>query len=183
MVVWRREPTRLTDADLYAICAKMVRIVVAVDPSGNTGDGDACGIVVCGVDDKGHGYVLADQTISASPNRWAIAAIAAYHEFNADRIVYETNYGGAMIPDLFRTVDRSVPLKGVNATRGKALRAEPVSAMYEQGKVHHVGYHKDLEREMCQWVPGDGDSPNRLDAMVHGMTDLLLTNKRLPRIG
>lgn len=158
----------------------MQRVVVAVDPSGTGGeddDGDEIGIVVAGKGVDGLGYVLADRSCKLSPDGWGRRAVAAYHEFNADRIVAERNYGGAMVEHLIRTIDRSVSYKEVVASRGKVVRAEPVAALYEQGRVKHVGDLDLLEDQMCA-MTGDGylgdGSPDRVDAAVWAMSDLLV---------
>lgn len=145
------------------------RIVVAVDPSA-TSTGDDAGIIVAGKYGD-QGYVLADKTLQGSPLQWAKAAIAAYHEYQADRIIAEKNNGGEMVELVLKQVDRSVPVRLVHASRDKHTRAEPVAAQYEQGRVHHVGRFSALEDEMCLWVPGD-PSPNRMDALVWALTDL-----------
>jgi phage terminase large subunit-like protein len=151
------------------------RIVVAVDPEAGAGE---TGLVVFGtamIGQERHGYVLADDTLHGSPETWAKAAIAAYHKHHADRIVYEKNQGGEMVASVLRTVDPTVPLKDVWASRGKQTRAEPVAALWEQGRCHMVGYFGELESELCSWVPGQGmASPNRLDACVWGVTELML---------
>jgi phage terminase large subunit-like protein len=153
------------------------RVVVAVDPSATT-EGDAAGIVVAGtarepVHRTQHLYVLEDATVQGSPLTWAKAAVTAYHVFRADRIVAETNNGGEMVEALIRQVDATVAYKAVHASRGKQVRAEPVAAIYEQGRGHHVGMFALLEDELCQWEPG-GASPNRLDALVWAATELML---------
>lgn len=157
------------------------RIVVAVDPSGTKGesdDGDSIGIVVVGKGVDGRGYVLADRSCKLSPDGWGRRAVAAYHEFGADRIVAERNFGGAMVEHVIRTVDRRVSYKEVTASRGKAARAEPVAALYEQGKVSHVGSLAELEDQMCMFGPdgyiGEG-SPDRADALVWALTELMIT--------
>ena len=155
----------------------LTRVVVAVDPQGvDSDDSSDTGISVAGIgkiDDKLHGFILADLTLSASPDKWATAVIAGYHSFQADRIVAEVNFGGDMVKATIKAVDRLVPVKAVHASRGKAIRAEPVSALYEQGLIHHIGFFPDLEDELCEWVPGM-KSPNRLDALVWGLTELML---------
>lgn len=145
------------------------RVVVGIDPSA-TSTGDEAGIVVAGRQDSEY-YVLADASLQASPDGWARAAVIAYHKYNADRIVAEDNNGGEMVETTIKQVDRSVPVTRVHASRGKQTRAEPVSAIYEQGRVHHVGSFSQLEDEMCLWVPGDA-SPNRMDALVWALTKL-----------
>jgi len=160
----------------------MVRVVVAVDPSATGGkNADEAGIITAGLGADGHGYILGDDTIRASPHGWGSKAVLAYHIHNADRIVAETNNGGEMVELTIRTVDNAVAYKAVHASRGKRTRAEPVAALYEQGRVHHVGTYSKLEDEMTDWVPGDA-SPNRMDALVWALTELML-NKRKPKWG
>lgn len=146
------------------------RIVVAIDPSA-TSTGDEAGIVTAGSAGD-HLYVLADDSLQAAPIAWARAAVAAYHRHRADRIVAEANNGGEMVAQTLKTVDPSVPVRLVNASRGKQTRAEPVSAVYEQGRGHHAGAFPALEDEMCLWQPGMA-SPNRMDALVWAATDLM----------
>lgn len=159
-----------------AAAPDLARIVVAVDPSTTGRDtSDECGIAAAGVDARQHGYPLADRTVRASPDVWARKAVALYHELKADCIVAESNNGGEMVALTIRTVDPTVRVKLVHASRGKAARAEPVVALYEQGKVHHVGALPALEDELCTWSPTSGmASPNRLDALVWALTDLLV---------
>ena len=159
----------------------MNRIVVAVDPAMSArGDRVAeTGIVVAGVGTDGHGYVLEDATMeNASPDQWANKAIEMYHKWQADKIVYEKNQGGDLIRHTFQTIDDRLPLKWVVASKGKALRAEPVSALYEQGRVHHVGSFPALEDQMAFWDPNEGNnrtnSPDRVDALVWAFTELML---------
>lgn len=168
------------DSHRVKAAPEMARIVVAVDPSGTAGasdDGDSIGIVVAGKGIDGRAYVLADRTCKLSPDGWAKRAVAAYHEFRADRLVAERNYGGAMVEALLRTVDRRVSYKEVTATRGKAVRAEPIAALFEQGRVSIVGSMPELEDQACLMGPdgyvGEG-SPDRLDAMVWALTELML---------
>ena len=154
----------------------MRRVVVAVDPSTTSNeDSDECGIVVAGVGEDGHGYVIDDVSEVLSPDGWAKKAVKAYHKHGADRIVAEVNNGGDLVEVTIRAVDRNVSYKKVHASRGKAVRAEPVSALYEQGRVHHVGMHAKLESQMCTWVPGiSAKSPDRMDALVWAITELML---------
>jgi predicted phage terminase large subunit-like protein len=150
------------------------RIVIGVDPAASDGEGSAeTGIVVAGKGSDGHGYVLEDVTLAGSPNEWARAVVAAYQRHKADRVVAEINNGGAMVEHTLRTVDRKLPITVVHASRGKITRAEPVAALYEQGKVHHVGAHIALEDQMTTY-DGSGESPDRMDALVWALTDLLL---------
>lgn len=155
----------------------LVRVVVAVDPAATSGeDADDTGIVVAGLGNDGHGYVLADRTCHLPPDQWAKRVHASYEEFSADRVVAEVNNGGEMVGVVLKTTETGMAYKSIHASRGKAIRAEPVAALYEQGKIHHVGAFAALEDQCCQWVPGEGeDSPDRLDALVWAITDLMLT--------
>ena len=154
----------------------LTRIMVAIDPAVTANeDSDETGIVVAGIGKDGHGYVLDDMTLSGSPDQWARQAIAAYHKYNADRIVAEVNNGGDMIEYTIHTIEKHVPFKQVRASRGKQTRAEPVAALYEQNKVHHVGMFAELEDQMCQWMQGE-DSPDRMDALVWVLTELMVGN-------
>lgn len=155
------------------------RVVVAVDPSGTGGEedsGDSIGIVVAAKGVDGRAYVLADRTCKLSPDGWGRRAVEAYWEFGADRIVAERNFGGAMVKHVIRTVDRNVSYKEVTASRGKVARAEPVAALYEQGKVSHIGGLPELEDQMCMIGPdgyiGEG-SPDRVDALVWALSELM----------
>ena len=149
------------------------RVVVGVDPSVTSG-GDEAGIVTAGQYAK-HGYVLSDDSVQGSPKTWATAAVGAYHRHMADCIVAESNNGGEMVKLTIATVDPDVPVRLVHASRGKQTRAQPIAALYEDGRGHHVGKEQfaKLEDEMCLWVPGD-DSPNRMDALVWAFTELKL---------
>jgi len=168
--------TRRTLDDLRVVAfPDLARVVVSVDPSITAG-GAECGITVQGIDDAGVGYLLDDVSTQGTPAEWSRQAVAAYHRFKADRLVAETNQGGEMVRQTIASVDPRVSYRGVHASRGKFTRAEPISALYEQGKVHHVGVFPELEDELCSWVPGDA-SPNRLDALVHGFTDLMLSKR------
>lgn len=163
------------------------RIVVAVDPPATSKAGaDACGIVAAGLDAAGHAYVLADATLArAAPETWAGAALALYHRLAADSLVVEVNQGGEMVTSVLAQVDASVPVTPVRATRGKYLRAEPVSVLYAQGRVHHVGALPALEDELCDFGPdglSSGASPDRLDALVWALTHLMLGGAAEPRI-
>lgn len=150
------------------------RLVVGVDPAASTSeDASDTGIVVAGIGDDGHGYVLEDVTLKGTPDEWGRAAVTAYHKFNAGVVVAEDNHGGDMVEHVIRTVDSRVAYHNVHASRGKKTRAQPVAALYEQGKVHHVGMFAELEDQMCQWEPGM-NSPDRLDALVWSLTKLML---------
>ena len=167
--LWKRENidnSRVTKAP------DLSRIVVGVDPSA-TSTGDEAGIVTCGIDGD-QLYTLADDSVQGSPDTWARAAVTAYYRFMADCIVAEKNNGGEMVESVIRQVDPNVNVKLVWASRGKAIRAEPIAAISEQWRDHHVGVFAQLEDELCMWMPGDA-SPNRLDAKVWAMTSLLET--------
>lgn len=164
------------------------RIIVAVDPpAGASASSDACGIVVAGIVSQGPVsdwkiYVLEDASIQGvSPNQWAAAAIAAMDRHGAERLVAEVNQGGAMVESIVRSIDPAVSYRGVHATRGKSARAEPVAALYEQGRVRHVSGLGTLEDEMCQMTAqgyaGQG-SPDRVDALVWAITDLFIEPAR-----
>lgn len=158
---------------------KLSRIVVSVDPAITSGpDADECGVVVAGVYGEGHdatAYVLADRsTRGLSPRGWAERVIAAYDEFEADRIVVEANQGGEMARDVIAQIDPSAAVKTVYASRGKRLRAEPVAALYERGRVRHVGAFAALEDQMASFDGNAAKSPDRLDALVWAIADLML---------
>lgn len=154
----------------------MTRVVVAIDPAATSKkDSDKTGIVVVGKGINGHGYVLEDRSGIYSPQQWARVAIGLYDKHKADRIVAEINNGGEMCEHVIRSQDKNVSYKSVHATRGKAIRAEPIVSLYEQGKCHHVGILQELESEMSGWAPDLGlPSPDRLDALVWGFTELML---------
>jgi len=148
-------------------------LVVAVDPSiTDTETSSEAGIVAAGLGIDGAFYVLADASLKGSPNKWGTEAVAQYHKSRADVIVYESNQGGDMVGFTLSTIDPRVPLQAVHASRGKRTRAEPIAALYEQGRVHHVGVFSELEDQMCEWVPGD-PSPDRLDALVWAITAII----------
>jgi phage terminase large subunit-like protein len=156
------------------------RIVVGVDPAVTSGE-DSCetGIVVAGQCGEDF-YVLADWSGRMTPEQWARRAVNAYHEFSADRVIGEVNNGGDLVESVIRNSDRNVAYSAVHASRGKAKRAEPIEALYEQGRVHHVGQFATLEDQMCSFVPQDADasnSPDRMDALVWALTDLSSTSE------
>ncbi len=152
------------------------RIVVAVDPAvTNNSESDETGIVVAALGEDGRGYVLDDLTCKESPAGWAKAALDAYKKYGADRIVAETNQGGDMVEAMFRSITATVSYQGVHASRGKFSRAEPVAALYEQGKVSHVGSLAYLEDQMCDYDPQVATrSPDRMDALVWALTALMI---------
>lgn len=167
------------DSLRVAVRPQMRRIVVSVDPSGTRGDGggDDIGILVVGLGSDGHGYVLEDATCQMSPEGWGRRAVDVYHKWGADRIIGERNYGGDMVRFTVATADKNASFKEVVASRGKHVRAEPISALYEQGRVHHVGELQDLEDQLCNFTAsgyiGEG-SPDRADALVWALTELML---------
>ena len=153
---------------------QIMRCIVAIDPAATaTEESSETGIIVAGLSTNGQGYVLADLSLRASPNEWATRAVRAYEEWGADRIVAEVNNGGDMVEATIRTVAPNISYKGVHASRGKLTRAEPIAALYEQHKIHHVGSFPVLEDQLCTWVPGE-DSPDHLDALVWAFTELML---------
>lgn len=165
----------------------LARIAVAVDPPASSSQrADRCGLVVAGIDGDGFGHVLEDATIAgARPQEWAEKAVSLYRRHEADALVVEVNQGGEMVDSIIREVDSGVPVVSVRATRGKYLRAEPVAALYAQGRVRHAGTFPELEDEMCSFGPGGlegGRSPDRLDALVWALTHLMLAAKGRPRV-
>ncbi len=161
------------------------RIVVAVDPPASKRSG-VCGIVAAGLDSDGIAYVVADWTLAeVKPHQWAAAALRLYRRFEADALIAEVNQGGDMVAAVMHEVDAGVPVKAVRATRGKWLRAEPVAALYAQGRVRHVGAYPELEDEMCDFGPDGlsaGRSPDRLDALVWALTALMLDDGGEPKV-
>lgn len=164
--LWKRAQI---EANRVTTHPDLSRIVVGVDPTASSG-GDEAGIITAGRAGDDY-YTLADDSRQGTPHEWATAAVTAYHKYMADCIVAEKNNGGDMVEAVIKQVDSSVNVKLVWASRGKAVRAEPVAAIAEQGRDHHVGYFPALEDELCLWIPGD-DSPNRLDAKVWAITEL-----------
>lgn len=165
---------KLIDELRVSSSPELVRIVVAVDPSGTT-FGDECGIIVVGIAKDGHLYVLEDLSGHYAPDEWAQVVVSAYHRYEADKVVAEINFGADMVETILRTIDRNIPFEGIRASRGKMQRMEPVAALYERGLVHHVGNFLELETQMTEWVPGlTTESPDRADALVWGCTVLAL---------
>ena len=183
--LWTRE--MLETAREASASSPPVRVVVAVDPPASA-TGDACGIVVCALGEDGIARVLADCSVEkASPERWARAVAGAAQAWSADRVVAEANQGGAMVASVLRAAEISLPLKLVHASRGKVARAEPVAALYEAGRVRHAGIFPQLEDELCGLIAGGsyegpGRSPDRADALVWGLSELLLGRRTTPRI-
>lgn len=182
--LWTRA---LIEACRESAAAAMARVVVGVDPPASAG-GDACGIVVAGICEGGIAHVLADASVEkASPERWARAVARAASAWKADRVVAEANQGGAMVASVLRAADITLPLRLVHASRGKAARAEPVAALYEAGRVRHAGQFPALEDELCGLVAGGGyqgpgRSPDRADALVWALSELMLARVAAPRV-
>lgn len=154
---------------------ELKRVVVAVDPAVTANkDSDETGIITCGLGIDDIGYVLNDASGIFTPNTWANRSVHNYTKFNADRIVAEVNNGGDLVEVNIRTIDKNVPYKSVHASRGKIIRAEPVVALYEQGRIKHVGSFSKLEDELTTWDGSNSFSPGRLDALVWAFTDLML---------
>lgn len=153
---------------------ELANIIVAVDPAVTSGsDSDETGLVVVARDGDGAYYVVEDKSGRYSPDQWGKVAVDLFHKWDADRIVAEVNNGGDLVERLIRTVDHTVRFKSVHATRGKLVRAEPIAALYEQGKVHHVGVFPELESQMCTYTgERPKPSPDRLDALVWGLSEL-----------
>jgi phage terminase large subunit-like protein len=181
--LWRR-----ADIDNFRVSALpssgLDLIYVGVDPSVTANkNSDDTGIIVAGIDKNhidtvaqkkvSHFYVIGDYTIHGTPNQWAKATVAAFHKHKADKVIGEANNGGDLIEVNIRTVDADIPYKKTHASRGKQIRAEPISSLYEQGRIHHLGYYPELEDEQCDWVPGEGELPNRIDALVWAITELM----------
>lgn len=157
------------------------RIVVGVDPAVTSHEDSALtGIVIAGLGADDHGYVLGDDSLVTTPNGWARAVVNAYHVQQADRVIAETNNGGDLVETVIRIEDKSIPYKKVTASRGKMIRAEPIAALYEQGRVHHVGSFPDLEDQMCNYDPISATrSPDRMDALVWALTELMVETGRV----
>lgn len=170
------------DRDRVDICPELDRVVVAIDPAVTSGDeSDETGIVAVGRAGEKF-FVLDDRSGRFSPDGWAREAVEALDRWDADRVVGEVNNGGDLVERVLRQVDRDLPYRAVRASRGKAVRAEPVAALYEQGRVHHVGGFAELERQLCEWTPDAGWSPDRLDALVWAVSELMDGGRRRPRV-
>ena len=168
--LWKR--VDIDDNKVHEI-PQLTYVVVGVDPAVTSKDGsDDTGIIAAGKSKDGHFYILGDYTVHDTPQKWGEAAITAYHKHQANKIVGETNNGGEMVEHTLKTIDSNIPFKAVHASRGKATRAEPVSALYEQGRIHHFGTSPELEDQLCEWVPGAEKSPDRLDALVWSIAEL-----------
>ncbi len=185
-----REDALWKRAEIEAVTTRFTsglrRIVVAVDPPSGSGASSCCGIVVAGLEAGGRAVVLSDCSVEGkSPAGWAQAVVRAFQRFNADRIVAEVNQGGEMVSAMLKSIDANLPVTMVRATRGKFLRAEPVAALYEQGRVAHAARFTELEDQMCDFGPdglSSGRSPDRLDALVWALTALVLEGQGEPRV-
>lgn len=173
--LWSR---RSLDEARVSAAPALLRIVVGVDPAASSGEtANENGIIVGGIGANGHAYIIEDWSLRGSPDEWARKAVAAFRKHSADALIAECNQGGEMVARVIQSV-ADIPVKLVRATRGKYVRAEPVSALYEQGRVHHVGVHPELEDQMISFTPeraadrADGYSPDRVDALVWTLTEL-----------
>jgi len=171
MIEYRAEPIGYTEGKPHP---DLARVVVAIDPAVTSGeDADETGIIVAGLGPDGRGYVMADLTCRAQPAEWAKRAIGALRDFGADRIVAEANNGGDLVSTVIRSVDLNAPVTLVHASRGKRTRAEPIAALYEQGRISHTGPFPDLEDQLCSYTGAPGEaSPDRLDALVWALSEL-----------
>ena len=187
--LWKRSVIEGTRLKLKDPVPALARIVVAIDPAVTSEPGsDETGIIVAGIDGEPHtaqGYVLADLSGRWDSKVWAEKAVAAYHDYEADCVIAEVNQGGDLVKAMLRMVDASVPYKKVTATRGKFVRAEPVGALYQQERIHHVGMFGPLEDQMCHFTV-DMDrksmgSPDRVDALVWAFFDLIVRHRPTQR--
>lgn len=176
--LWK--PTWIEAARVRQAPVSMQRVIVAIDPAVTAGAAaDETGIIAAGaalIGGVAHGYVLGDHSLKGTPDEWARAALAAYHQHKANRVVVEVNNGGDLVTHTLHTVDAHVPITSVRASRGKVARADPIAALYEQGRVHHVGAFAALEDQMTHWTGQRGASPDRMDALVWALHDLLIDN-------
>jgi phage terminase large subunit-like protein len=183
--LWSRD---LLERQRAACAPELKRVVIGVDPPVSE-NGDACGIVAVGLGVDKNAYVLADHSISgASPERWARAVAAAADAWQADRVVVEDNQGGNMVETVLRAADIAMPIKRAHASRSKSARAEPISILYEAGRVFHINAFQELEDQMCGLIAGGGyagpgRSPDRADALVWALTELMLGKaERVPQV-
>jgi phage terminase large subunit-like protein len=183
--LWSRD---LLERQRAACAPELKRVVIGVDPPVSE-NGDACGIVAVGLGVDKNAYVLTDHSISgASPERWARAVAAAADAWQADRVVVEDNQGGNMVETVLRAADIAMPIKRAHASRSKSARAEPISILYEAGRVFHINAFQELEDQMCGLIAGGGyagpgRSPDRADALVWALTELMLGKaERVPQV-
>ena len=189
MFAENRDPAPENEAERAKLRAKLRRVVISIDPSGCSGEqdrrADEIGIIAIGVGHDGIARVLEDATRRYSPNEWAMKTLKLFDRWRADKIVAEVNYGGAMVESTIRTARRHAPIKLLNASRGKVQRAEPVAALYSQGKVRHVGHFAELERQYCLFSTGGyvgARSPDHADAAIWGLTELMLDPDPVPGV-
>jgi len=173
--LWKRETLEKNRVDESKV-PELVKIFVAIDPKTEAGADSETGIVVVGLGRDKRGYLLEDVSVNGTPEQWARRVVDAYHRHEANALVVEVNQGGDMVTYTINTIQGGIPIRKVRASRSKATRAEPVAALYEQGKIRHVGDFPALEDQLCSWVPGD-KSPDRLDAMVWGFTELMVSGR------
>ena len=172
--LWTRETLQLNRVAVDEL-PEMKRIVVAIDPATTSNkNSDETGIIVAGLGVDNHAYVLEDLSGKYTPAEWATVALDAYAKYKADRIIAETNQGGDMVEHTLRTFDSKVSYKGVHASRGKTARAEPIAALDTQGRIHHAGIFGALEDQLCRFMAGVKDSPDRADARTWALTELML---------
>jgi len=151
----------------------LTKIVIAIDPAVTANvNSDETGIIVAGVDHNNEFYILEDLSGRYTAEKWGTIAVKAFYDWEADRVIAEVNNGGDLVERLLRNIDPNIPYAQVRATRGKLIRAEPIAALYEQKRVHHIGYHPELEAQMCTYVGDTSTSPDRLDALVWALTEL-----------
>lgn len=182
---WTRELIENLRVPINTPISPFIRVVVGVDPAvsdpkDTENQSAETGIIAAGISAYGHGYVLQDTSIAGSAAEWARAVIRSFNHNRADRVVGEINNGGYLVETNIRTVDRNVPYTPVRASRGKEIRAEPVSSLYEQGRIHHLGTFPELEDQMCEWEPGQ-KSPDRMDAMVWAFWELFKLGEKEER--
>jgi phage terminase large subunit-like protein len=163
---------------------ELERIVIAIDPATTTHDhSDETGIIVAGIDINRQAYVLEDHSGKLSPNDWGRRVVDCYYRLKADRIVVEVNKGGDLVENVLKSIDPTIPLKSVRATRGKYTRAEPIAALYEQSRVFHAQPFTLMEQQICDYIPGlTSKSPDRMDALVWALTELLLESQKQPKL-
>lgn len=167
----------LAQARILSTSSPLREVIVSVDPSVKDDEGDECGIIVCGRDEEDHGRVIEDVTGQLTTNDWARRVVSAYHRHSANYVVAEVNNGGDLVVNAIRAIPggNAIPIRKVHAKQGKYARAEPVAQLYEQHRIAHEGDFHQLEEELTTYVPRDAThSPNRLDALVHGITHLMV---------
>lgn len=161
----------------------LVKIVIGVDPATTSkSTSDEAGIVAAGTPDYKTGYILGDDSMRGTPLEWAKQVVSAYYKYNASEVIAESNQGGEMVSTIIRSIDPKIPVRLVHASQGKRARAEPVSMLYEQEKVYHLGCFSKLEDEMCNWDQNSTVSPNRIDALVYAVTKLLVKTDPIPGV-